>query len=80
MGKPVDQRGVLDSEVFTYKSTKDQKVFLFWRGKLVTTLSGCKGEAFISDIKEADEKEAQLVMAKATGHFKHGNEKQNKRK
>lgn len=31
-------------------------------------------------ISDAKGKEAQLIMAKATGHFKHANEKVNKRR
>ena len=79
MKNPVDQRGILDEEVFTYRITKDNKVFLSWRGQCVVTLSGDKAERFIAEIENAHGKEAQLIMAKATGHFKHGNEKMNKR-
>jgi DNA polymerase II small subunit/DNA polymerase delta subunit B len=75
----IDQRGILDDEVFTYRATKDNKVFISWHGKQVTILSGSKADEFISKISGADEKESQLIMAKATGHFKHGNEKANKR-
>ncbi len=79
MEKPIDKRGKLDGEVFTYRITKDRKVFISWYGKQVTTLSSKKAEDFIADIEVADGKEAQLIMAKVTGHFKHGNEKMNKR-
>ena len=78
MEKPIDKRGKLNEEIFTYRITKDRKVFISWYGKQVTTLSGSKAEAFISDIEDAQGKEAQLILAKATGHFKHGNEKWNK--
>ena len=74
MGKNVDRRGKLDDEVFSYRITKNDKVFISWHGKMVTTLSGRKAENFIFTIEDADDKEAQLIMAKATGHFKHGNE------
>lgn len=79
MEKPVDKRGKLDEEVFTYRITKDRKVFISWHGKQVTVLSSKKAEDFIVAIELADEKEAQLIMAKVTGNFKHGNEKMNKR-
>ncbi|MCL2377850.1 MAG: hypothetical protein FWC77_01855 [Defluviitaleaceae bacterium] len=71
----VDRRGILDEEVFTYRITKDEKVFIYSHGKHVTTLAGKRAIAFIGIIKTAGEKEAQLIMAKATGHFKHGNER-----
>lgn len=74
----VDKRGKLNEEIFSYRITKDKKVFISWYGKHVTTLSGSKAEDFISDIKDADDKEIQLIMAKVTGNFKRGNEKVSK--
>lgn len=78
--KYIDKRNKLEDELFTYKITKDKKVFISWKGKLVTTLSGKKSEEFIRKIEDADSFEEQLIMAKATGHFKHGNEKERKNK
>jgi len=72
---PIDKRGKLTGEIFAYKATKDQKVFIAWHGKHVTTLSGEKAKRFLSNMENADRLKAQLLMAKATGHFKHGNEK-----
>lgn len=80
MDKPIDKRGILDDEIFTYKITKDKKVFISWCGKQVTTLSGNKAEKFLAEIADAEDKKSQLIMAKATGNFKHGNEKINKRR
>ena len=79
MSSTIDKVGILDDEIFTYKITKDKKVFISWYGKQVTILNGSKAEAFISDITKAEGKDAQLIMAKITGNFKRGNEK-NKRK
>ena len=76
----IDRRGILDEEIFSYRITKDSKVFISWRGKQVTTLSGSRAAEFIADIEAADGKDAQLIMAKATGNFKHGNEKASKRR
>ena len=80
MDNPVDKRGKLEAELFSYKITKDRKVFISYNGRLVTTLSGTKAESFITEIDNIDGIEAQLVMAKATGHFKHGNEKSVRRR
>ncbi|QGQ97644.1 hypothetical protein EHS13_23515 [Paenibacillus psychroresistens] len=74
----IDKRNKLDEEVFTYEVTKDLKVFIYWKGKRITILSGKLSDKFISKIQLASPKEAQLIMAKATGNFKHGNEKDNK--
>ena len=73
--KFIDRRNILEEEVFTYKITKDKKVFISWHGKQVTTLSGKKSEEFIDKIEDADFLEKQLIMAKLTGNFKRGNEK-----
>jgi len=75
MSNPVDKRGILDDEVFTYRITKDKKVFVSYEGKQVTILSGKKAEKFINDIENAEGKKAQLIMARVTGNFKRGNEK-----
>jgi len=47
----IDKRGVLDEEIFTYKTNKDGKVFISYEGKQVTILSGKKAEDFIRKIK-----------------------------
>jgi len=75
MSKNIDKRNILDEEVFTYRITKDKKVFILYKGKHVTTLSGKKSEDFIKRIQNAEGKDAQLIMAKVTGNFKRGNEK-----
>ncbi|WP_254450559.1 hypothetical protein [Cohnella herbarum] len=74
----IDKRNRLSEEVFTYKTTKDNKVFIYWMGKQVTILTGKASDKFLRAIDGKDHKEAQLVMAKITGNFKHGNEKDNK--
>ena len=79
MARSVDKRGILDAEVFTYRMTKDKKVFISCDGKQVTTLSGKKAESFIAKIQGLEGKDAQLIMAKVTGNFKRGNEKLFKR-
>ncbi|NLS78340.1 MAG: hypothetical protein GXY76_13870 [Chloroflexi bacterium] len=70
----VDRRHVLEDEVFTYRAGEDGKVFICWRGKQVTVLKGQAALRFLARIEPLEGQEAQLVMAKSTGHFKHGNE------
>lgn len=72
----VDKRNILDDEVFTYQAGKDNKVFIFWYGKQVKILKGKEAQKFLAKITGLAHKEAQLVMAKATGNFKRGNERQ----
>ena len=75
MEKNEDKRGILQEGVFTYRITKDKRVFIFYEGKQVTVLSCKKAEGFIGKIQNAEGIEAQLIMAKITGNFKRGNEK-----
>jgi hypothetical protein len=71
----VDKRGKLEEEPFSYKVSKDKKVFLYWHEKMVMILKEKDSSKFLARIENADPKEAQLIMAKVTGNFKHGNEK-----
>jgi len=77
---PTDQRHRLEAEVFSYQVTKDQRVRLFFEGKEIKTLAGNEAMKFMAKISGVNDIEAQLILAKATGNFKHGNEKNNKQK
>lgn len=71
----IDKRNVLDDEVFRYQVSKDGKVFIFWHDKQVRILKGNEAGRFIDKLAGLNHKEAQLLMAKATGNFKRGNER-----
>lgn len=71
---PTDQRGALSEEVFSWSASRDGKVFISWRGKLVTTLQGKPASKFLARIAGLDEHAAQLLLARVTGNFKRGNE------
>jgi hypothetical protein len=71
----VDKRNRLDEDVFAYQETKDSTVHISWYGKRVMTLKGPQARKFLAKIADLEGKAAQLVMAKITGNFKHGNER-----
>lgn len=71
---PIDRRGRLDEEPFSYRSGKDA-LFLCWQGRTVKTLRGSAAAALLSKLEKAEGQALQLLLAKATGHFKHGNER-----
>lgn len=73
--REVDKRGRLSGEPFSARATSDGKVFIRWHGKLVTTLRGAAAARFLKGLAGADAARAQLLMARVTGHFKHGNER-----
>ena len=74
----IDKRNRLKEEPFSYRLSKDNKVFIFWYEKQVMILKGKESEKFLAKVGKADTIESQLIMAKITGNFKHGNEKMNK--
>jgi hypothetical protein len=72
----IDKRKRLEEEVFTYRVTKDNIVFIDFHGKQVKTLKGKEAEKIIKRIEQAPtDHEVQLILAKVTGNFKRGNEK-----
>jgi hypothetical protein len=71
----IDKRNLLDDEVFQYRVSKDGKVFIYWYAKHVKILKGPEARHFIDKMAGLNHKEAQLLMAKATGNFKRGNER-----
>lgn len=71
----IDKRNRLDEEFFDYQATKDGKVLLYWYGKHIKTLSGKEAQKFLTKIEGLEGKDLQLVLAKVTGNFKHGNER-----
>jgi hypothetical protein len=72
----IDKRKRLEEEVFTYRITKNNMVFIDYNNKTVTTLKGKEAEKIIKKIEQAaTDHEVQLSLAKVTGNFKRGNEK-----
>jgi hypothetical protein len=69
----VDKRNRLDDMPFAHHATKDGAVFISWHGTTVTTLRDTAADRFLTNIQNIDDREAQLLMAKSTGPFEHGN-------
>ncbi|WP_270219787.1 hypothetical protein [Lactococcus lactis] len=78
----IDRRNKLEEQPFTYNITKKKTVRIFYFGKPVVILKENKAEQLIERMEEVDfdEFEVQLLLAKATGNFKRGNEKNSKSK
>lgn len=64
---------------FTYRSIKGGSVQICYKGRVVATKSGRDAVRFLARVEGGDDNSAQLIMAKATGHFKQGNERVAKR-
>jgi hypothetical protein len=74
----IDKRGRLDEQPFSHRATKDGRVMLYWRGRHIKTISGNEAARFLRDLEGLAPHELQLLLAKETGNFKHGNERERK--
>lgn len=60
---------------FTFRVRKSGEVEIFHRGRLASTLRGNDAEDFKLEAAEQGSAEAQQLMARITGNYKHGNER-----
>jgi len=70
----------LKEQPFSYQMSKDGTVRIFRSNRLASTLRGNESVRFLSKIASAEDQSAQLIMAKITGQFKFGNEKDRRQK
>lgn len=76
----IDKRNRLNEEVFSYRVSKNNTVFIEFEGKGIKIVKGKESERLITRIQQAETaKDVQLALAKITGNFKRGNEKDNKK-
>ena len=73
--KNTDKRNRLDDKMFHYRITKNMVLIEYYE-KQIIVLKGNDAEKFLNKINHANnDKEKQLIMAKITGNFKRGNER-----
>ena len=70
----VDRRGKLAERPFSYRVTRDGAVHASWGGRVVKIIAGKAGAKLAAQLAAADDEQAQLLLARATGQFKHGTE------
>jgi len=63
---------------FHFREAKNGSVQIGYKNRVVTTLRGKEAAKFMHKVQSCDEPAQQVLMAKATGHFKHGNERVSK--
>lgn len=59
---------------FTFRKRKTGEVQVLHRGRLATTLRGNEAADFLAEVESGSEADAQQLMARVTGNYKHGNE------
>ena len=60
---------------FTYRVRKTREVEVLHHGKLAATLRGHDAADFLSEVDAGGLADAQQLMARLTGNYKHGNER-----
>jgi hypothetical protein len=61
---------------FSAVVTRDERVLVSWEGRQVVALTGPDARRVIERLERAEGEAAeQIVLAKATGNFKRGNER-----
>jgi|TARA_R110001599_G_scaffold82062_3_gene221148 hypothetical protein len=66
----------MDDLGFRYQLRKNGEVIITHRGKRATVLRGEEAAAFVADADGADASELQQEMARLTGNYRRGNERQ----
>lgn len=72
----IDKNDFLKTNPFSYTTTKDGKLMISYQGKRIMILKQKKAEQILKKLENKAEFEQQLILAKITGNFKRGNEKQ----
>jgi hypothetical protein len=60
---------------FTHRVTKDGRVLVAFHGRPVVTVAGAAAARLAAQLRDADADGVQLLLARATGNFKRGNER-----
>ena len=72
----VDARGRLDENPFSHRTTRSGQVLVSRGGRRIAVVAGEKARRLLARLGgAASEEERQLLLAKATGNYRHGNER-----
>lgn len=63
-------------EAFAYRTRKSGEVEVLHHGRVVTLLRGQHAAAFLARMHTGDVQAAQKLMARVTGNYRRGNERQ----
>ncbi|RVT47477.1 hypothetical protein [Rubrivivax albus] len=73
---PADQSEQPEDLGFRYRLRKGGEVEVTHRGRLAATLRGSQAAEFLAEAPDSTSPEAQQFMARLTGNYKRGNERQ----
>ena len=61
---------------FSVLERKNGEVCILHQGRVAATLRGAKAAAFLEELAEGSDADGQQLMARLTGNYKRGNERQ----
>ena len=61
---------------FTFRQRKNGDIEILHRGRLASTLRGADAGEFVAEAASGSPADAQQLMARITGNYKRGNERQ----
>ncbi|QEO13378.1 hypothetical protein FLP10_02320 [Agromyces intestinalis] len=73
-GSP-DARERLVTDPFDYRVTKQGAVIVSRGGRAVMTVGGRDAARLVAALQRADEAQSQLLLARASGNYRRGNER-----
>ncbi|WP_034346383.1 hypothetical protein [Deinococcus misasensis] len=76
---PIDQHDALKEHPFEFQVHSDGKLFVYHEGKHVRTYRDPQASKMLKQLEKASPEQQQLLLAKATGNFKRGNERKKSR-
>lgn len=71
---PSRSSDALADDPFSYRVTKDGRVFIDRGGRIVTVVAGSAANALASKLQMADPSDVQQLLARATGNYRRRNE------
>ena len=71
----IDKRNKLMEQPFSYKITNSDKVIIYRDNKKIMIIKGRESIKLRSKLSNQPEQQIQLLLAKITGNYKHGNER-----
>ena len=75
----MDERDPLADEPFSFVARADGTIVIRYHAAPVTLLRGKAADRFLTRVNGADASAAQQLMARATGNFRRGNERRDRR-
>ncbi|MDP9482211.1 MAG: hypothetical protein M3P84_03210 [Chloroflexota bacterium] len=70
-----DRRGRLESDPFDHRITADGSIRISRAGRAVTVVRGDAARRLAARLLDAEPAEIQGELARATGQYRHGNER-----